>query len=193
MEHLVVHPTTTADWHALVQEAESNCEYHLCEELESYLVFLLMRFTKESHLHGRALAMEWLESQHALLKEKEDKLQTVGDKCLLLAGLFPGRAEQLRVRISYFVTLGQSAYGLLSEQHGPSLATLFMALSEEFVCLMEILQAMRAVSATDEALTPLQAEELWADTQSELAKNCLNSHLTYPDARIDVKLKPSRH
>ena len=44
MKQLILEPTVQAQWQSLVHEAQSACDRHLDETLESYLVFLLMRF-----------------------------------------------------------------------------------------------------------------------------------------------------
>ena len=44
MKRLVLHATDTAQWQALVHEAEAAAECSLSVETESYLVFTLMRF-----------------------------------------------------------------------------------------------------------------------------------------------------
>ena len=44
MTRLILEPTSVAQWQALVREAQSECNCNLDETLESYLVFLLMRF-----------------------------------------------------------------------------------------------------------------------------------------------------
>ncbi len=166
---LVLHPTSTADWQALVQEAEANCQAKLGEALESYLVFLLMRFTEYPEMARQVMALEYLEGQNQRASVRSQALQGVGDKCLLFSGLFPGRAARLRVRISYFVGLGQSAYASVSEHHNDGLSELFAELSEHFVPLMDVLQATRALSG-EAALDIIQATELWQDTQSQQAR-----------------------
>ena len=45
MSELYLQPTPVAQWHALVNEAQLGCDVELGEELESYLVFMLMRFS----------------------------------------------------------------------------------------------------------------------------------------------------
>ena len=54
MKSLVLQPTDTAQWHALVAEAQHACQHTLTETLESYLVFMLMRFTGRHDLVARA-------------------------------------------------------------------------------------------------------------------------------------------
>ena len=43
-ESLILHPTPMALWYSLICEAQKEVSVQLKTELESYLVFLLMRF-----------------------------------------------------------------------------------------------------------------------------------------------------
>jgi len=45
MDKIVTYSTSTTQWQTLVTEASQACSITLSEDLESYLVFLLMRFT----------------------------------------------------------------------------------------------------------------------------------------------------
>ncbi|MFO7603448.1 MAG: hypothetical protein R6X06_06500, partial [Gammaproteobacteria bacterium] len=102
--------SSTAQWHRLVQDAEAEMGIHLDEDLESYLVFLLMRFTSRPEIAGSILALEFLEGQHRGGQLQQEQMRDVGDKCLLYAGFYPKRAEKRLVKISYYVSLGRSAY-----------------------------------------------------------------------------------
>lgn len=169
MNTLVIQPTVTAQWQALVHEAEQVCHTHLGEELQSYLVFLLMHYTKASELSSSVLALEYLSSMEAHGQVRHERLREVGDKCLLYAGLFPGQAERRRVRISYYVNIGVNAYALLASSLVGMRARIFNELSYQFVLLMDVLQAARELGTDVPALQPLQAIELWNDTGSQHA------------------------
>src|SRR5437899_10481277 len=110
MSRLIIQPTEIAQWQELIKEAENSSQLVLNEELESYLVFLLIRFTGQPQLAKSVLALEFLENSRCLGQKQQEELRNVGDKCLLISGLFPGRAQRRRVKISYFVQLGQNAY-----------------------------------------------------------------------------------
>ena len=170
---IIVHPTPLAEWHALVNEAKKAASITLPEEIESYLVFLLMRFANSPEIVHSLLATDFLQSLGAIRRERLERLREVGDKCLLFAGLFPGRARRRRVRISYFVKLGQTAYSSLSEKRDLQIADLYANLCEQFVLLMDTLQTMRELKDQSTALDLLQAEELWADTRSQHALRTL--------------------
>lgn len=172
-ELLILHPTPTAQWQALVSDAEKKASITLSEELESYLIFLLMRFVGESEISTNPIAWELLQGNKKLGSERVQALRDVGDKCLLFAGLFPGVARRRRVRISYYVKIGQNAYASLALAQENALADLFSKLGEQFVGLMDVLHTMRAIDETQTVLDCLQAEELWADTKSQFALKIL--------------------
>ncbi len=175
MSSLVLEPTDVAQWRALVHEAEAACEHHLDEALESYLVFLLMRFAGQPEMAARIMALEYLEALTAGAGQQREQLRDVGDQCLLFSGLFPQLAERRLVRVSYFVNLGRSAYDQLAalvDRHSESLYT---GLAQAFVGVMDVLQAMRGLGGAP-ALGALQAAELWADTGSRGAYRTLREH-----------------
>ncbi len=167
MEKLILHSTSTAQWHALINEAQASSHITLSEELENYLVFLLMRFVSQTTLADSIVAIDFLHGINLKDKHSHHQLQHVGDKCLLFSGLFPGLAEKRLVRASYFVDIGQSAYGVLSAAPRTTQPDLFAALSAQFVSMMDILQATR--DKTTIYNNPLFDVELWQDTGSQAA------------------------
>lgn len=175
---MVLHPTPTAQWQALVSEASSALgKPALPEELESYLVFLLMRFTGDTGLSSSVMALEFLRSIELFKTARESSLRDVGDKCLLFAGFFPEMARRRRVRMSYYVDLGRSAYASLSSVHHQALSDLFARLSHDFVLLVDVLHSMRTLDGQKEGLDLIAAEELWRDTSSQYAWNVLKKRL----------------
>jgi hypothetical protein len=171
---LILEPTATAQWHSLVSEAEQRHDVTLAHDLESYLVFLLMRFTSQPQMAASILALDFLEGVEKTGQKRQEALQELGDKCLLFAGLFPGQAEQKHVNISYFVFLGQSAYGTLANNMPQQSAILYTELVKNFVKLMDLMQTIRVDKASE--LTPLQAYELWTETASQCANKALSKY-----------------
>jgi hypothetical protein len=166
METFILHSTSVAEWQALVEEAKYRNSYSITEEIECYLVFLLMRFATKPEIANTILATDFLQSLEHLKKERLASIRDVGDKCLLFAGLFPGHAQKRRVKISYFVKLGQMAYSMLSGEKNSKTAELYADLSEHFVILMDMMHYMRETNENTSAIDVLQAEELWNDTKS---------------------------
>lgn len=174
------HLTTIAQWQALVKEAEVSRCLTLNEELESYLVFLLAQFNHRPDIASRPLATEFLASFEESPGKQRECWRDVGDQCLLLVGLFPGRVEKKCIQLHYFIDLGQRAYVQVADLCRTQSATLYRALSGGFVKLMEVLQAIRGLAHPDSGLSPLQAAELWTQTQSKQALAILRQHTPYP-------------
>ena len=168
MSTFSLEPTPTAQWQALVCQAAQDSKTSLSEEMESYLVFLLMRHIKDNQVGGSAIAMEYLRALHENSVIKQENLRDVADHCLLLSGLFPQIAEKRNVSISYFVNVGRTAYLDLSETITHIGSVLFKEISEQFIHLMDILLTIRSYSTTP-VLLPIQAFDLWNDTGSDVA------------------------
>lgn len=162
MKQLLLEPTATAQWQSLVREAESACHRQLGPELQSYLVFLLMRFITRPEMATAVLATEYLRGSQSTGQVRVVRLREVGDCCLLYSGLFPKRAERKLVRVSYFVELGRTAYDEVAHGLAKSSAQMYQHLAAAFIVLMEVLQAMRILGG--DSLGPLHAVELWNDT-----------------------------
>jgi len=169
---IVTGTTTTALWHEIVHEAEQSCAVTLKEEIESYLVFLLMRYINKPEFVKQIMALEFLRGTQEISAQQKVILQEVGDKCLLFAGLFPSIAESRLVRLSYFVKIGQAAYVQVSKKSND----LYDHLSHQFVPLMDILQSIRHYTKNCPNLLPLEAYELWNDTGSQRAYAILKQY-----------------
>lgn len=148
--------TATALWQGLIREAEQRRHLALGEDLEAYLVFALMRHLGDAQLPGRIMAEEYLRAHERPLRP--DHLRDVGDRCLLLAGLFPRLARRRRVDTGYYIDLGRGAYATAARRAPSIERSLFGQLAEAFASLVEVLQAVRpgaamqALPVTDPAL-----------------------------------------
>lgn len=194
MSKLIVEPTTLAQWHGLLKDAEAYCDTQLDEDMESYLAFTLMRYTENTELASRAIALDYLLSAEMHGQARQKQLREVGDHCLILAGLFPKRAEHRMVRVSYYVNLGRSSYNHLGHQFKNATAALYQRLAEHFVPMMDILHTIRRFAGTP-AMQPLQAFELWSDTGSRAAyQQLINEHNGLPLAENQITGKKNlRH
>ena len=170
MSQVQMDKTATAQWQTLVQDAEAFNGVSLNEEMESYLVFLLMRYMQQPDLASKVVALEYLNGAQAQGSEREERMRDVGDQCLLFSGLFPNLAERRLVKISYYVNIGRSAYMNVSGLTQAALASMYNNLAQSFVVLMDTLQAIRNMNGNQMQLQPLIAYELWQDTQSKQAQ-----------------------
>ncbi len=156
-----------AQWHTLVHEAERDYGCQLDENMQSYLVFTLMRFARKQQLNSRALAVDFLKSQQLPHNLRSEQLRDIGDQCLLVSGLYPQSAKKRQVGITYYVDLGRSAYQHISEVTQQGIADLYQQLAESLVLLMDLLLTIRRYSAP--AMEPLAALDLWQKTGSQAA------------------------
>jgi hypothetical protein len=140
MEKLILHPTETSQWHALLNDAQMDSHCFLDEPVESYLVFLLMRFNQSPHLANSVLALDFMQISHTSGKVKRELLQQVGDKSLLFSGLFPGLAQKKHVSVDYFIQMGKTAYYTVAEQ---DTCELFNALGNNFKSMRLVLSAIQ--------------------------------------------------
>lgn len=132
----------------LLGEGEARVGCALGEEVQSYLVFALLRHLRDPQLLGRVLALEWLHAHAQVGSHRVDVLRDVGDRCLLIAGLFPDQARRRRVDPGYFIALGRSAYGSVAESAGattPAYAALFARLVESYRSMVLVLTALDRV------------------------------------------------
>jgi len=173
MQNLEPGSSTVSEWRQLLGEAQQSADCLLNVEVESYLVFTLMRFTCHAGLGHGALATEYLAG--AARSASPDRLRDVGDHCLLLAGLYPGRARRRLVRVSYFVDLGRGAYHHLSRVMADGSAQMYEELAGTFVSMMDVLLTVRAMDAGRSCLDPVCAYELWNDTGSRHALQALRA------------------
>lgn len=183
----------TTQWKSLVTDACQHLNITLPEQIESYLVFLLMRFIKSPEVAQKVLALEYLHSINQYGTQRTVALREVGDQCLLYSGLFPERARRKRVRVSYFINIGKTAYQYLSMHDKNSSCNLYANLAHDFVALMDIMHAMREVDSQIPTLDPMIAEELWRDTGSNHALHTLRQFTLAPPLISDNVLSIIKH
>lgn len=178
MGRFILESSATATWHRAVTEAATRAEHSLDEARESYLVFLLMRYLRRPEMVRAVLAARFLEALQEPRRRRREQLQEVGDHCLIFAGLFPEQADRRRVRLSYFVDLGRTAYGDLAAAGGSMHAELFRALAVTFAPLADVLRALRE-DREAALMTALEAAERSLQLDSRLARRELR---TFTDA-----------
>jgi hypothetical protein len=159
MGTILTHPAATALWHDLVREAEQRGQARLDADLESYLVFLLMRHLRDAQLADHVLALDYLLALQRRGAQRGQELRDVGDRCLLIAGLYPHQAEQRLVSLDYFIALGANAYSELAAQARSAIAALYEQLAGAFARLVRVLVELRRL-ATADALSALSLHSL---------------------------------
>ncbi len=143
IKKLILHPTDTSQWHAIVNEAQVATRLILNENTESYLVFLLMRFAQTPELLESVLAFDFLDAMNVPGRQQIDILRGVGIRVYCSVGYFQVWREKKHVKLEYFSDLGQSAYLSISELGDNEQAPLYLELSLQFITMQHVLQAMR--------------------------------------------------
>ncbi|MBL4850871.1 MAG: hypothetical protein JKY90_01125 [Gammaproteobacteria bacterium] len=171
--------SSNAQWHSLVHEAQAKAHLHLSEILEHYLVVLLSRFTRRAQSLCRAVAPHYLEAMCNDGHQRPKDLRNVGDTCLLLSGLFPGRSRKLAVNTGYYIGLGQTAYGEAATHLDTNDYPLFLMLAQRFISVMDVLIAIRLMGDNNSLLPdPLCAYELKQQHGSHVAMQVVSKHCT---------------
>jgi hypothetical protein len=129
-------------WHDLVRDGEQHAGLALGETVQSYLVFVLMRYLRDQALAAHVLALDWLAAAEHTGRARADALRDVGDRCLLIAGRFPALAQRRRVSAGYFATLGCGAYHGVAESARDGHAALFAELARAFDAMVRVLTAL---------------------------------------------------
>jgi hypothetical protein len=169
---VLINSTTDGLWRDIIHEATGICRSNLQVELESYLVKLLVNYTTKPEVSKEIMATQFLDGAKLSPSERVVALQHVGDKCLIFSGLFPGIAEKRLVKISYFITLGRSAYNTISRTNND----LYDLLTQQFVPIMDILQSVRQYTHACPDLLPMQAYDLWNESGSQRALRTLHQY-----------------
>jgi len=130
-------------WQAAIREACEGGGSTLDEAQESYLVFVLLRHQRDARLLARIQALEWLDAQQQSGSARADALRDVGDRCLLVAGLFPALARRRRVSADYFIELGRGAYQGVADAGRDAYAELFARLASSYRELVAVLRGVR--------------------------------------------------
>src|SRR5690606_29073482 len=88
-------------------------------------------------------------------------LRDVGDRCLLVAGLFPDLAQRRRVSVDYFVDLGRGAYQAVADAGRDAYAELFAHLAAGYRELVSVLRRIRGAAGAAGLLRPAPAVLHW--------------------------------
>jgi hypothetical protein len=131
-------------WQDLVHDGEQQAGVELGESVQSYLVFVLMRYLRDPALAAHVLALDWLRAAEQTGRVRADALRDVGDRCLLIAGRYPGLAQRRHVSADYFATLGCGAYHGVAESARDGYSALFAELARAFGRMVRVLGALPA-------------------------------------------------
>jgi len=159
----------------------------------SYLINLLDTFSRSDkfldHVEGRSphkpLAMYYSDAVNSCSRyEQNFALRRLGDLSLFIVGLFSNSLCSKTVDVDYYVAMGGSAYGHLSESNhkfgnDSYLSNVFCELSNKFVDFADILSDVNE-NQNSSNKNILRTYEVWLRTQSKRARNILVEHGIQP-------------
>ena len=99
--------------------------------------------TRDTKLHRNAVAIDYLFARSQCGKRQHAELRDVGDRCLLLAGLYPEQAQRRMVGLDYFMSMGSQAYHELAHALRTTFADLYEHLAKAFSRVVRVLMEVR--------------------------------------------------
>ncbi len=133
MRQISITVPETAHWHALIGKAEHLSHHLLPQGIEDYLIRLFMRIEQEDN--GNFRKIPDIQS----VATKENKLQRLGDQCLMLCGFYPEASEEYGVAKDEFISMGMESYKKLASLEYGENEMIFVYLAENFVQVSELL------------------------------------------------------
>ena len=164
------------------------------DAVRGYLVGLLSDFAKPqsfmSEALNRPLTLLLYEARSATGYERFERLRTVGDGVLYVAGFFRDHIQGRGIALSYVNALGAQAYGSLSQmlkqpvRDAAADQDIFRELSDNFQdfaeLMFEIGEVFQAQSAKTTPRATVQLYERWLRTGSHAIEEALGERGIFP-------------
>ncbi|MBN2359921.1 MAG: hypothetical protein JXR83_10745 [Deltaproteobacteria bacterium] len=185
----------------IVQQAVAERRVIVTDEVQFYMVRLLCEFmlsdrlyrldADSGHRERDALALLLARAESAPVDERVRLLKRLGDSSLYISGFFGESLARSLVDVEYYISMGGTAYGQLSEvlrlrRFVGATATVFAELAEKFRQLVEVLARVSLQSdgsaPSNESL--LRLYDLWLRTGSRRVAEKLRAHGLDPNAAV---------
>lgn len=124
----------------VVLEGESRAGVTLSQEIESYLVHVIARYLDKPKVYEDPIAVKMLNAMSLPINQKRQKLQEVGEECLLIDGF--GYRKNNWPSKDYYVSMGQIAYGNMAYLERPP-EILYENIAYEFSTVSRVIQQLR--------------------------------------------------
>lgn len=169
------------------------------DHTEYYVVNLLTLFARSEVLYegsdeGRTLkplALILAEAMEARTAEERNfALQRIGDISLFIAGFFGESLARRQVDVDYYVRMGGSAYGSLSEHirgsvRGQIFTAVFAELAAKFRDFVDVLTEVRDEARGNDDIDILRLYDVWLKTGSKRAERTLRRLGIEPNRTLD--------
>ena len=159
-----------------------------------YVVNLLTLFARSEDLyedHGEAYGLKPLALMMADAAaasnavERTFSLQRIGDVALFVAGFFADGLAHKLVDLDYYINMGGTAYGSLSDEirgtaRGRALAGVYRELARKFQIVVDVLNEVRDSTRCSSDIDLLRTYEVWLRTGSKRAAGLLRKNGVVP-------------
>lgn len=159
-----------------------------------YVVNLLTLFSRSEDLYEESnevyglkpLALMLLDATEASsAAERSASLQRIGDVALFIAGFFADSLAHRLVDLDYYIHMGGTAYGSLSDEmrgttRGRALADVYRELAHKFQIVVDLLNEVRDGARQGSDLDILRTYEVWLKTGSRRAAALLRQNGVMP-------------
>jgi len=119
------------------------------------------------------------------VEQRAFTLQRIGDVSLFISGFFIESLAAKAVDIDYYVYMGESAYGSLSEEvrgtfRGNAFGEVYKELANKFQILIDVLNEVRDSALHGSDINLLRTYEIWLKTGSPRAEKLLRDQGIVP-------------
>lgn len=182
-----------------ISTAVLNQRIDATEDAIYYLVNLLTTFADADKFYqdtpqgSRSTPLVQLYAEAVEVVSEVDRQRTMrrlGDVSLFIAGLFSDSLKNKLVDIDYYISMGGSAYGYLSDalqgrERSYLNSTVFTELANNFTNFVDVLAEVGNQSELNSHTDLLRVYELWLKTNSKRAARQLREFGIYPQKFSD--------
>ena len=156
-----------------------------------YLVNLLCQFVRldREQEADLPLALRLARALDAGGIEKRARLRSLGDFSLFVAGFFSESLNRRVVDVDYYVSMGEYAYGSLSQADQDAFTEVFSDLATRFVGFADVLSEVSERSALQTSTETLRLYEKWLRTGSTRDGQRLIERGILPNASIKTRIQ----
>jgi Rad3-related DNA helicase len=169
-----------AFFHQALHEAAETQRLRADDTIMAYLTHLLTDYARSDRLFDRTqdgivrrpLVDIYKQASEAETSgERELALQRLGDLALFVSGVLPHSLQRSLVDVDYYIAMGASAYGSLSDSTSPgarvrALRSVFVQLSHRFVDFVDLVAETIEQGQSIRHPDLMRLHDLWSKTGS---------------------------
>jgi len=184
-----------------IDDAIANQRVSVDTHTTHYVVNVLTLFSRSEEFYEdngevyglKPLAMMLLDATEARsAAERSAVLQRLGDVALFVSGFFADSLAHKLVDLDYYIKMGGTAYGSLSDEirgtaRGRALADVYEELARKFQIVVDVLNEVRDGVQQGSDIDLLRTYEVWLKTGSNRAAALLRQNGIVPMAQPGLR------